>query len=42
MKKIMLGLAFAAASTFAAYAQTEQSAGEVKISQVDARPSGSS
>lgn len=35
MKKIMLGLAFAAVSTLAAYAQTEQSAGEVKISQVE-------
>jgi hypothetical protein len=35
MKKIMLGLAFAAASALAAHAQTEQSAGEVKISQVE-------
>jgi hypothetical protein len=35
MKKIMLGLAFAAASTFAAYAQTEQSAGEMKLSQAE-------
>jgi hypothetical protein len=38
MKKIMLGLAFAAASSLAAYAQTEPSAGsagEMKITQVE-------
>jgi hypothetical protein len=33
MKKIMLSLALAAASTAGAYAQTEQSAGEMKLSQ---------
>jgi len=35
MKKIMLSLALVAASTVGAYAQTDQSAGEMKISQAE-------
>ena len=35
MKRIMLGLALAAASALAAHAQTEQSAGEMKLSQAE-------
>lgn len=35
MKTILLSLALAAASTLGAYAQTDQSAGEMKLSQVE-------